>query len=386
MVIALRILLLTLFASFTLASDCSNPLLRNNGNPTGPEGLSEPTNITAKLLYCKRLALQNSCCDAKTINNFAQNITDRINQLSDQLIPKDIDLYKLQSAFTTFQNAYNNFSTYYNLFSTNLNFLNVALQIRLGEYLKNITALWNRVSMFQTSLDEYQYNRQQCLITLHNITASLFCLACDPTYEDEGIVKNGTSSTIYLNTDDCAAIKRNCEPYIDQSWKASGLLLISSAVYYVQNVTLALRNASISLKASDFYLTQPYPNMTINTTMPNLDLIAVNKPSTCITKESCDWACHNLLTGFGEVLNITAVLGGIPIYENETFSTSSITNTSYTSTITFSEDGYNTQNPYYASGVPIIVNPNPSEGYTGSTRIVAAGTLILLLFFCLLGL
>ena len=368
-----------LLLAVSAAQNCDNPLrplLEKHRDQKDMEKQFESHQFKeGSVESCRWLNNKNSCCTKKFVNNFDEVLQEHVKAVEQRIIPKEVKLFELLGDYNDFSLAHKELQKRLTQFWAEVNYLGVTLNIRLGSYIKQAETLAATLQPFEQDLQQFQSARQTCLKTLFNVTAAMLCIGCDPEYESKGVRREGEDKVhINLHTHTCKVIQRECYPYIELSWRARELLKIKEAVGYITAITQRLNKTIDSKIAADLDLPTPLNELKFTETDDNKDLL-VDKPPSCVSTHSCEWACHNFLHGFAEVNSDIITLGGVPLTEKRLLDTQT--------EITYSIRGFDTSAVRNLAHIDYSVRLNPSDGKVSGQRLLVSSMLALLSYLLL---
>jgi len=289
-----------IFLAAASAQNCNNPLLA----VFGFQGLAAPVS-GAGLPYCSNLQNGETCCGNSTVVGFQallDNITASLQELAGA---RDIYIAQLRTNYTdAFRDQVSDFTDY----DGDVNDIQDADPV-VGDPIKtqydSFRQLRSELDHFDDSDNykndfiDYQNKRVICYTALLQIQSEVFCLACSPDWQSQGVQANGTITSAAAV---CDTIQSACAPFTAASDKFNPLFQAQQSFDRLVGLTDWVK----------FYHDNDiFPNATLSGDVPvvtNATHRTNSQPPNC-NDDTCTWQCANMFNG-SFVLNQTVAGNG----------------------------------------------------------------------------
>ena len=286
-------LLFLAFAGVVFSQDCDNPLL----DLYGLTEYSSPTSISSSSIkYCSNIkSSKSTCCSSDTINDFQSRINDLKESLSEKASKRDKYIWQTQhSRLSKLKTAAISFSEAADQALPLLVKINSGSVTRLQQLITIAKTVRDDSADLINSFSTYQQSRTKCIEELVFIHASLWCLACDPDYANQGV---DSGPAISFDPSVSTKVVSSCYDYIANGADQSMLLQFRTLFTLFEDLTVVLN----LIANGQIYLNLNFALPTTSSdeyTQPNL------LPDLCTSSSACTWAFENLLTveGIDETL------------------------------------------------------------------------------------
>ena len=273
--------------------------------------------------YCKSLQAGTSCCEDTIVNKFQDDIDDLAETLADSVIKRDKAIVLLRD--TTIPGLGTKLTTLKDNAEEALVTIAAAIAAEAAgredeptvdpysleeasELATGLLALAedtiDNLAGATTGFTAFQKARGACVIELLNLQAAAWCLACDPTANDQGV---GLLGAISISDDTCTRLKGSCYDYVTASATQSSILSVAWISTIVDNLNTAL--AAVAEEANEAGL-----QLLSSAVEPaeeiehSFETAAVDVPLTCTSESECNWICTSLFVE-GEISQ-ALIVGG----------------------------------------------------------------------------
>ena len=187
--------------SLAIASVCGQTCTGNHLQEAfGFQMLSQPSSGSTHL-FCKSLQNGQSCCSDETVQSFQQKTDDSITRLMNIVAERDKFMIQTRKSLLdmipTFQRlgdaAYDAVIVLRKSIEEPgetfpiFNMLVLAMAQTLGKFSEYFS---DNYSEFKNNFLDYQKTRSTCVVELAKVQAAAWCLACDPSYPQNGLNGN----------------------------------------------------------------------------------------------------------------------------------------------------------------------------------------------------
>jgi len=285
------------------AQNCDNPLLQ----VFNLEGLNSPISVSNSSV-CRNLQENQSCCSANTLLTFQGLIDSMTSSLQKLAGSRDIYIAQLNSNYTDRYRDQVSDLTDYDGDINDIQDANAAVGDPIKtqyESFKQLSSELNDIDdsdNYKSDFVDMQNKRVTCLTTLLQFQAEILCLACDPTWESQGVAANGTVTAAAAV---CNTIQEACAPF-------SAAMDKFNPLYQAQQTYNRLVGMTDWVKF--YHDNDVFPNATLSGDVFNSTNATERTntfPANC-SEDSCTWQCGALFSGSFE-LNQTVAANGAGI-------------------------------------------------------------------------
>ena len=360
-----------IFCSLQVFSqDCNNPLL----SAFNLSALDSPQS-SQDYAYCNNTQNNQTCCSNETVSAFQSRLDSQTQGLYNLIAARDLYLSSLNEKFIgnwfdlsdDINESLNDMDGFQ--FEQLPNSSNIQSQINL---LYNISdELRDIRGNFYWNLRKYQLARGQCLKVVLEVQASIWCLACDPNYANNGVSSNGS---IAFSNNLCQTISDACYPFLDAGVQFNPIL--RARQNYQQLLKLSNNLRSYTSRSCD---TSDDNSIYGDNYIPSFDEFyrpissqkSVHIPSGCDSK-NCSWQCENLFSNNAINQEILANGAGILGSNSQTANNKSANNQSSNNDTNSSQLANNqTDNNQTQNNTSQLANNQTNDNQTDSSQPAA---------------
>jgi len=279
----------------------------------------------ASLKFCKSLQAGTSCCAASIVDKFQDDIDDVAETLTASVIKRDKAIITLRD--TTIPALSKTLATLETNAAAALVVIKAAAAndredestvepytlAEAEELATNLEALAedaiDNLEAATEGFTAFQKARTLCVNQLLNLQAAAWCLACDPTANDQGV---GLLGAITLADDTCTRLQESCYAYITTSVAQSSLLTVGWISDIIDDLNTALDAvADSTTPETQTAALQALADAVEPAETESLDdaLQPVAVPAGCTAEDKCEWICTGLFAG-GVINEKVLVAGG----------------------------------------------------------------------------
>lgn len=165
----------------------------------------------------------------------------------------------------------------------------------------------------KNDFNDFQRSRSSCVIELLQLQSAAWCLACDPNWEEKGVVVVDEVLSITLSDRVCKRLQSSCYKFITKSAGQSAILSVKTISSMIDQVAASMEKLANDDETGLDDLADAVNGNTEN--VPADDTPDENAgqpvrvPDECTKDDDCDWICDNMFKA-GKIEETNIVVGG----------------------------------------------------------------------------